>query len=176
MIMKGPSNIARALVDLPKSRHNLGSFVVDSWEDKIADGFSVLMVFVNGEFDEQSGHTRSFSRSFVLIPATPNSEAQRAGFPTEIVSDQLRLTGLQKKQGPAPTVILASSSSSTSGGLPPIPASLLSGQVVALMNATRLKDFAAVELLEMVGNDYDRAIQKFQELYRSGSVPTTSMQ
>jgi len=74
MISKGRVNAVKTVCSLPGTKHVPSSIVFDAWEDSV-EATSVLLVFVNGTYEEmpEGKNLRTFSRSFVLTPASENS-------------------------------------------------------------------------------------------------------
>ncbi|XP_032331971.1 nuclear RNA export factor 2 [Camelus ferus] len=66
-------DIVRSLCLLPKTQHDLSSFVVDMW----LHTNTMLCFSVNGVFKEVEGRSqgsvRAFTRTFIAIPASPSS-------------------------------------------------------------------------------------------------------
>ena len=74
MISKGRANILKIISSLPATKVEESSIVFDAWED-VVETTNVLLVFVNGNYAElpEGKNLRSFSRSFVLTPASEGS-------------------------------------------------------------------------------------------------------
>ncbi|CAO1613084.1 unnamed protein product [Sympodiomycopsis kandeliae] len=107
----GAGTILAMFKKMPATRHPItdaSKFVVDSWilpntvvgalvgskqgtqPEKLEKPDAVLFINVKGEFAEgPSFGVRSFERTFMVAPASPESPAAKAGWPCTILSEQL---------------------------------------------------------------------------------------
>lgn len=133
-----PSTVVSSIMALPKTEHPLSDpakFVWDSWTmpNLLAppapgqEGETVIYAVVHGEFTEfPSKGIRSFSRTFILAPAPPNSAAALAGWPCVILSDLLTIRGYSNlefskpRPPPQPKVPKPIAQTGASGDIPPV--------------------------------------------------------
>ncbi|PWN42678.1 NTF2-like protein [Ceraceosorus guamensis] len=112
----GPNSIVGVLTKLPKTTHPLtdaSKFVVDAWvmpntsigartasvrpeagpanpSQPESEPEAVIFINVHGQFQEApSQGFRSFSRSFIVAPVVPGSQAASSGWPCVVLEDQL---------------------------------------------------------------------------------------
>jgi len=201
-IVRGRNAIIDRLNQFPATSHNLGSFVVDSWEE--SDPFGAMLVFIHGEFlDYSKKMNRRFDRTFVLIPARAGSLASQKGYPAEILSDHLRLKSSERSTDSkrpatfnasqvssaaarsaarsAAEAAAATSSSNTAsstlitqpgGAVPLTPEDEL--LVKRLMEATKLNHESSVKMLMLSTGNLELAIQTVFKLQQAGEIPPSA--
>jgi len=194
-------DIVKVIVKLPKTKHGLEEgekFVVDAYTaPQVMPGQGnegiVLFATVHGEFAEvPSNGIRSFDRTFVLAPVREGSRAHAAGWPVEILSDQLVVRGYSSHEtwtpgplkiqgvdlaipGPPPSQIVVTSAAMMPVASQPQPIdSVLAAfgepqrsLIVQCMTKTGLNSDFAKMCLEANGWDIEGAFANFQELRAS---------
>jgi hypothetical protein len=106
LVYKGIKEIGLFMGQYPATRHILESFVVKCWQSmeplsslnlpstKAGETIPTLSILLAGKFHEMSAisddiQEREFLRLFMLVPSTPNSAGQLAGWPVRILMDRL---------------------------------------------------------------------------------------
>ncbi|KAI8988202.1 hypothetical protein BDF20DRAFT_833075 [Mycotypha africana] len=104
----GPEIIGSTLCRLPPTIHDLqkvDDFVVDAHQTPVG-----LSISLHGEFiEEENTPPFSYSRTFLLRPATPDSPTLAAGWPYIIMSDMLIVRDYIGNQGFKPQVAVPTS-------------------------------------------------------------------
>ncbi|KAJ3029909.1 UNVERIFIED_CONTAM: Ethanolamine kinase 1 [Siphonaria sp. JEL0065] len=95
LLAKGNQAIDQLFCKLPQTKHPINAsfekkmFACDAYQQQMGDGV-VLVLTVQGEFNEVLlSKTKSFTRTFVLIPAPPGSRASQTGWDVCILNDIL---------------------------------------------------------------------------------------
>ncbi|KAI7903631.1 uncharacterized protein BX663DRAFT_507144 [Cokeromyces recurvatus] len=106
-LLIGPEAIGTALCRLPSTIHDLSKtedFIVDAHQTPVG-----LLVSLHGEFKEdENSSPLSYSRTFLLRPATTDSPAMAAGWPYIIMSDMLCVRDYIGNQGFKPQAVITS--------------------------------------------------------------------
>jgi nuclear RNA export factor len=93
LLIKGKNNIIQAIGKLPSTKHPLeddSKFIVDSWQVNISPQQVLIYLNISGEFQEVDIKLKkSFSRTFLIAPSQPQSNAAIAGWPYTIYNDQI---------------------------------------------------------------------------------------
>ncbi|GAA5962102.1 hypothetical protein JCM3765_005521 [Sporobolomyces pararoseus] len=205
-----PPTVISSITALPKTEHPLSDpakFVWDSWTmpNLLAppapgqEGETVIYAVVHGEYTEfPSKGIRSFSRTFVLAPAPPNSPAALAGWPCVILSDLLTIRGYSNlefskpRPPPQPKVPKPIAQTSASGEIPQVVAPAAPSNGVAqqpveeraegitdaqqslihqLQSVTNLTYPYAHLCLAQNGWDPNVALNQFKSLFTAGQIP-----
>lgn len=174
-VVSGRVSIVHTMTQLPASRHSKDDMVVDALTlPGIGQAAQMILVTLHGHFWESQtfgsvdGSNVAFDRSLILALAPPGSEAAAAGWPAIVVNDQLHIRNFiapstKPQSGP---------SSSSSGGSGNIENQLIE----QLMNATRLKAFAARQCLESASWNYDSAMAQFWSAQQQGRISPNMLQ
>ncbi|THH21303.1 hypothetical protein EW146_g226 [Bondarzewia mesenterica] len=172
----GREEVVKAITSLPRMRHEVASspekFCIDAWPVTQGEK-TTLFLSVHGQFTEEPvGGIRSFDRSFILAPATPESRARLNGWDVEILSDQLVVRGYSSHEAWKPGAMLVQAAAAPS--IPSIPeaqASLLNSipepqrsLVVQISQRTGLNVRFSVDCLQGNGWDLDKAMANFEQV------------
>ncbi|KAI9484128.1 MAG: hypothetical protein EXX96DRAFT_166244 [Benjaminiella poitrasii] len=107
-LLIGPEAIGTALCRLPSTIHDLQKtedFVIDAHQTPVG-----LLISLHGEFkEEENGSPLSYSRAFLLRPATEDSPAMAAGWPYIVMSDMLCIRDYIGNQGFKPQAVVPTS-------------------------------------------------------------------
>ncbi|KDQ57204.1 hypothetical protein JAAARDRAFT_35810 [Jaapia argillacea MUCL 33604] len=172
----GSEDALKSMMDLPKTKHDVGGapekFCLDAWPVGTS-----LFVCVHGQFTEQpSGGERSFDRSFVLGPSPEASRAKLNGWDVTILSDQLVVRAYSSHEAWKPGPMRVQATGGSSSAQPPISitpqmreqlAAIPEPQrslVLQISQRTRLTIKFAVECLEGNGWDPERAVANFEQV------------
>ncbi|GAA5831257.1 hypothetical protein JCM3766R1_002986 [Sporobolomyces carnicolor] len=200
-----PSTVVSSIMALPKTEHPLSDpakFVWDSWTmpNLLAppgpgqEGETVIYAAVHGEYTEfPSKGIRSFSRTFILAPAPPNSAAALAGWPCVILSDLFTVRGYSNldfskpRPPPQPKQPKPIAQTGASGDIPPVvaPAGSTSAAeeraegvtdaqqslIHQLQAVTNLTYPYAHLCLAQNGWDPNVALNQFKALFTAGQIP-----
>ncbi|TFY63422.1 hypothetical protein EVG20_g6313 [Dentipellis fragilis] len=181
----GREDAVKAMISLPKTQHEITGpsekFCIDAWPVQQPDRM-VLFLSLHGQFTEEpAGGVRSFDRSFILAPASPESRAKANGWDVEILSDQLVVRAYSSHESwrPGPLLVqaLAASSAQSASASGPTRASILAAfppglnmpeaqlaLVVQLSQQTKLTAMFAIDCLETNGWDMARAMANFEQV------------
>ncbi|KAI9346491.1 hypothetical protein BDR26DRAFT_855669 [Obelidium mucronatum] len=95
LLAKGPQAIDQLFCKLPQTKHPINAtfekkmFACDAYQQQMGDAV-VLVLTVQGEFNEvQISRQKSFTRTFVLVPAPPGSSASQNGWDVCVLNDML---------------------------------------------------------------------------------------
>ncbi|KAF8637812.1 hypothetical protein AX16_010730 [Volvariella volvacea WC 439] len=109
----GATEVVKAMASLPGTRHDIAGppelFSVDAFPVIQGENMSLLLT-IHGQFTEVGVEgIRSFDRSFILIPAPPESQAKRNGWDVVILSDQWTIRSLSNPDAwkPGPMLVQA---------------------------------------------------------------------
>ncbi|GAA6007197.1 hypothetical protein JCM11491_003040 [Sporobolomyces phaffii] len=201
-----PSTVISSIMALPKTEHPLSDpakFVWDSWTmpNLLAppapgqEGETVIYAVVHGEYTEfPSKGIRSFSRTFILAPAPPNSGAALAGWPCIILSDLLTIRGYSNldfskpRPPPQPKAPKPIAQTGASGDIPPAvaPAGPSGVQVEERGEGVTDPQQSLIHQLQAVTNltypyahlclaqnnwDPNVALNQFKALFTAGQIP-----
>lgn len=115
----GGEATVKALVNLPKTRHDIGGppekFCLDSFPVAHGQGMGLLLT-LHGQFTEAGTEgIRSFDRTFILAPAVEESRAKLNGWDVVILSDQWIIRGYSSHEAwkPGPMLVQAASKHSS---------------------------------------------------------------
>ncbi|NP_001084975.1 nuclear RNA export factor 1 S homeolog [Xenopus laevis] len=151
-------NVVGFLNELPRTQHDLGSFVVDI----LAHSNTLLCFVVNGIFKEvegQSSHAlRAFSRVFVAVPGSDGGLL--------LVNDEQFIRDANTEEIHKAFATTAPTPSSS-------PVHVLASQdmVLAFIQLSGMNSEWSHKCLEDNGWDYDQATQVFMKLNTEGKIP-----
>ncbi|OUM70152.1 hypothetical protein PIROE2DRAFT_57018 [Piromyces sp. E2] len=93
LLSKGNNTIIQTIAKLPSTKHPLednSKFIIDSWQINVSPQQVLIYLNISGEFKEVDIKlNKSFSRTFLIAPSQPQSNAARAGWAYTIFNDQL---------------------------------------------------------------------------------------
>ncbi|ODO05700.1 hypothetical protein I350_04760 [Cryptococcus amylolentus CBS 6273] len=182
---------------VPKTEHPLtdaGKWCFECWVLDSEGGRVRLCLQIQGMFRElPSGTYRSFSRTFILVEAPPDSPAVAAGFPATILSDTMivhsylgsnAFDGVQPLASHGVTiqppsipfspseVVIPAGAPAAAPGLPAVGAPSEAEQqalVAQVSQRTRMNAQFAMMCLAQNGWDLEAAVANFEEI--KGSIP-----
>ncbi|KAH8101983.1 hypothetical protein DFH11DRAFT_542620 [Phellopilus nigrolimitatus] len=188
----GPDEIVRAILLLPKTRHEIAGsaekFCIDAWP--VGQGAAtMLFLCIHGEFAEEPCQgIRSFDRSFVLAPAPAGSRATLNNWTVTILSDHLtvRLYSSPEAWSPGPLKVQGEGKGSRQRQVTPQPQApatqVLNPKVQAQLSAipepqrslvlaicqrTNLNIKFAADCLDMNGWDVEKAMMNFEQVKKN---------
>lgn len=182
----GPEAISRAFSRLPKTRHDLGNpqkFSIDAWtlHGVRTPDDSAIFASVHGEYEENmignKSDTRSFDRTFVLLPANGGMV---------VVSDSLMVRSYSGTDGWTKTKAVSGSGATPDAGTP-VPGQGPGGDfdglspeqtliVQQLMEATRLTAKYARMCAEQGGFEPQQTMLLFKQAQEGGALPPDAFQ
>lgn len=93
LLIKNKNAIIQTIAKLPSTKHPLeddSKFIIDSWQINISPQQVLIYLNISGEFKEVDIKlNKSFSRTFLIAPSQPQSNAAKAGWAYTIFNDQL---------------------------------------------------------------------------------------
>ncbi|ORX48971.1 NTF2-like protein [Piromyces finnis] len=93
LLSKGKNAIIQTIAKLPSTKHPLednSKFIIDSWQINVAPQQILIYLNISGEFKEVDVKlNKSFSRTFLIAPSQPQSNAANAGWAYTIFNDQM---------------------------------------------------------------------------------------
>jgi len=95
LLINGKNNIIQTIAKLPLTKHPLdddSKFIIDSWQVNVSPQLVLIFLNISGEFKEVDNNVKkSFSRTFLIAPAQPQSNAANAGWSYTIYNDQITI-------------------------------------------------------------------------------------
>ncbi|KAJ3084400.1 nuclear mRNA export, poly(A)+RNA binding protein [Rhizoclosmatium hyalinum] len=95
LLAKGPQAISNLFTKLPQTKHPINAsfekkmMAADAYQQQMGDGV-VLVLTIQGDFSEVAiEKSKSFTRTFILVPAPPGSRASQNGWDVCILNDIL---------------------------------------------------------------------------------------
>eukprot|EP00026_Physarum_polycephalum_P003314 Phypoly_transcript_03324.p1 GENE.Phypoly_transcript_03324~~Phypoly_transcript_03324.p1 ORF type:complete len:402 (+),score=39.40 Phypoly_transcript_03324:1272-2477(+) len=162
----GPTHIVGTLLDLPATKHDYESFVVDCFVSSIG-AFEMLNIFVHGSFTESSKAKRSFSRVFLLAQPPPGSKPD--GWPLMIINDifYIRYFTPKRVKPPAPQVPPPTTTTTTTT----LDQATMQSMVTKLAEITTMNLEFSEQCLAKNNWNYELALANFQELRANNQIP-----
>lgn len=164
----GPTHIVGTLLDLPPTKHEYESFIVDCFVSSLGS-FEMLNVFVHGSFSESSKTKRSFSRVFLLVPSPAGSKSQANGWPVAIINDQLYIRHFTPKRVKAPPPQVPPPTPATTAQ--PLTTEDKQKLVIRLSELTTMNLAFSEQCLVQNNWSYEQSLQNFQDLKNRSVIP-----
>jgi nuclear RNA export factor len=207
---RGPGAIIATFNKLPKTTHptsDASKFVFDAWllpntlinatlsssETQSTRPDALIMISIHGEFAEAPSHgVRSFSRTMLVAPVTPGSQAASLGWPCVIITDQLTVRQYSGTSAWDKEAAMEQAANNAQQNANNVPAQPSNGTLPAYLhnvtpaaNLTADMHSLAIQLAAQTGLTYPFAVQclqdnnwnasmameRFQALKASGSIP-----
>jgi len=93
LLIKGKNAIIQTIAKLPYTKHPLeddSKFIIDTWQINVSPQQVLIYLNISGEFnDVEIKLNKSFSRTFLIAPSQPQSNAAKAGWAYTIFNDQI---------------------------------------------------------------------------------------
>lgn len=147
-IQLGPADIMTFFSQMPQTQHDLTGMRFDAWQS-VGTPVPLMNVFASGQFIDSSGFKRSFTRSFILVPAPSQT------WTVSIISDVLTIVESCKLEH----VSFSTESSE------------FSTKIDQLMQLTGLGRLYAQNCLAENDWDLQRSLQQVQTLKEHNRIP-----